>query len=348
MARAGHGSGGYLERILAATAMGVGSVMNPPSILVTGASGQIGQFVIPRLLRNGMEVIALSRRGAPVDYPKFYNLHWIQSPQLEHAGARVTSMISAGPMALALDCLESCPGIRRAIVFSTTSITVKARSGSFHERAQMAELADIEEAMRNRANRRGVELCLLRPTLVYGAGADENVSRIAVWVKKWPIIPVAGRAGGLRQPVHADDLAIAAARIVAMSAEVPRELTLCGGSTLSFRAMIIRICRSADARCWIFRMPSVPLIGLFSLMGRFSKRASVLVEMLRRQAVDLIFDDSVAREIIDWSPREFAPTPSDFQAPSAAFLSSLADHAENRDDSPKGDKMPVYLQEESK
>ncbi len=320
--------------------------MNPPSILVTGASGQIGQFVIPRLLRSGNEVIALSRRGPPVNYPEFPNLRWIQPSQLERAGAGVTSMISAGPMVLALECLESCHGIRRAIVFSTTSVTVKARSGSFHERAQMAELADIEEALRNRADRRNVELCLLRPTLIYGAGADENVSRIARWVKSWPIIPVVGRAGGLRQPVHADDLAIAAARVVAMSAEIPGELTLCGGSTLSFRAMVVSICQGAAVRCWILTMPGAPLIGLFSLMGRFSKRASVFAEMLRRQAVDLIFDDGVARQIIDWAPREFAPTASDFQAPSAAFLSSLAGHAENRDDSSKDDKMPVYSQEE--
>jgi hypothetical protein len=38
-------------------------------------------------------------------------------------------------------------------------------------------------------------------------------------------------------------------------------------------------------------------------------------EMVRRQGIDLVFDDSSAREVLGWNPRPFDPTPADFHLP---------------------------------
>ena len=52
------------------------AIENPP-VLVTGASGQIGVFVIPRLLAAGFTVAAVSRKGKPAGYPAFEQVEWL-------------------------------------------------------------------------------------------------------------------------------------------------------------------------------------------------------------------------------------------------------------------------------
>jgi nucleoside-diphosphate-sugar epimerase len=62
---------------------------------------------------------------------------------------------------------------------------------------------------------RQLVLTLLRPTLIYGCGLDQNISRLARIIRLCRCMLVAGQARGLRQPVHADDLAALAVAALA-------------------------------------------------------------------------------------------------------------------------------------
>ncbi len=53
----------------------------------------------------------------------------------------------------------------------------------------------------------GVEWIILRPTLIYGLGRDKNIAEIARFVRRFGFSPLFGKAKGLRQPLHAQDVA---------------------------------------------------------------------------------------------------------------------------------------------
>jgi nucleoside-diphosphate-sugar epimerase len=105
-----------------------------------------------------------------------------------------------------LDWLDSA-GVEQLAAVSSTSLVTKHRSGDPAERQLAARLARAEEALFNWAERRGVIATVLRPTMIYDGRSDNNVSAIAAWVRRCGWFPLCGSAEGLRQPVHADDVA---------------------------------------------------------------------------------------------------------------------------------------------
>ena len=93
---------------------------------------------------------------------------------------------------------------------SSTSRITKAHSPIAEEQAVAARLAAGEAAVIAACTAAGVGWTLLRPTLIYAEGEDRNISRLAGLIARFGVLPLAGRGEGLRQPVHAADLAHAA------------------------------------------------------------------------------------------------------------------------------------------
>jgi nucleoside-diphosphate-sugar epimerase len=131
------------------------------------------------------------------------------------------------------------------VAFSSSSVLSKADSADPAERARMAAMAREEAALAAACAGRGLPLLLLRPTLIYGCGLDRNVSLLADLARRFGAIPLAGQAAGLRQPVHADDLAALAVQALTAPAPVSLDSPACGGSTLSYREMARRIAAAA-------------------------------------------------------------------------------------------------------
>ncbi len=81
----------------------------------------------------------------------------------------------------------------------------------------------------------------MRPTLIYSEGRDINISPLSRLIRRFGFMPIVGGAPGLRQPVHAEDLAIGAISAAASPAAANKIYSLTGGETLSYREMIGRI-----------------------------------------------------------------------------------------------------------
>lgn len=282
------------------------------TVLVSGASSQIGIFLLPRLVDAGFRVLALSRKAPapPVDVTEA--VRWSQSLD-DHVAAKY--LVSCGPLAVACEQVEMTGGLERVVAFSTTSVQSKAESANVEERAMMAEIGLSERRLASICERRNIALTLLRPTLVYGCGLDRNISLLARFGRRFGFIPLADGATGLRQPVHAGDLADAAMLSLLRREPLRLESAACGGSTLSYREMIER----TAAACG----PRVRTLGLNRRLLVLGVRVASVVpsmrglnpEMVRRQGTDLVFDDSALREALAWSPRPFRPAPADFEVP---------------------------------
>lgn len=300
------------------------------AVLVTGGTGQIGVFLLPRLIRDGCRVIALSRRVRPgtVQRPRAGGgrLTWAHPEDLAVEDApnggfaeAVDVLVSAGPIGLPPALLARCPNLRRLVCFSSSSVLVKADSPFPPERAMMCSMAAAEQQLKDTCLHLGISLWLLRPTLIYGCGLDRNVSRLAGLARRFRVVPVAGPARGLRQPVHADDLAALAARIVTGDAVVGLESEVAGGEVLTYREMVERVFDAFGLRPRVPGLPPALLALAVRVAGALSGSAELNAGIVVRQNLDLLFDDSAVRSVLDYHPRPFRPRAADFAIPAEAL-----------------------------
>jgi nucleoside-diphosphate-sugar epimerase len=294
---------------------GTDKTMNRPVVLLTGATSQIGIFVIPRLLQAGFRIVAISRQGKPEDYPEREQLEWLTGISDEPVIKHCEYLLSAGPMELAIDILQTYHQLNSTVIFSSSSVITKRESDNPAERQQILEMLKLESELQLLAKARSQALVILRPSMIYGCGLDTNISRLARWIQRFGFLPVNGKAGGLRQPVHADDLASISITALQSDAALPGTVVLAGGSTLSYADMVKRIFVALNKPTRLMHLPQWLFVLLARVLAVFSPASGINSEMVRRQRVDLVFDNRQASELLGYKPRPFEPGEKDFSLP---------------------------------
>ena len=297
------------------------------TVLVTGGTGQVGLLALPHLLQGGCRVVAVSRRVPPgpavVQPLSAGSLAWLNPASLDawllaQPPAAERQLLSCGPIALASDLLRRDPAIRRVVCISTSSIYHKADSADTRERAMIRSIIANEQVIREHCLRQAAGLVLLRPTLIYGCGLDENITWLARWIRRWRFVPLAGRASGLRQPLHAGDLAVLAVRALASAADAGLESPVAGGETLSYREMVRRVFTALGQTPRLVTLPPGALQLALGLAGGLGAGSRTSGQFAVRQNTDLVFDDSPVRAQLAFAPRPFHPAAADFCVPPAA------------------------------
>ena len=295
--------------------------MSRPPLLVFGLTGQLGEALLRTSLP--MPVLAVSRAlpvGAehrfgtsPAHARTVDALQWQRGALDDFSDAHTfDAALSLGPLdAFARAVADGRVRAGRIVAFGSTSVHAKARSPDPAERALAQRLAEAEAALFTACARVGAPCLILRPTLVWGMGRDATVSRVVELARRWPLMPLPLDAPGLRQPVHAMDLAEAARRALADDGHPSAAFDLPGGETLPFGTMLARSVRAGASGA---RLLPVPWRIVRLAAGRHSRLRGVAA----RLAHDLVFDSSPAVARLGWRPRGFAPTPADFALPPAA------------------------------
>jgi len=194
-----------------------------PLILVTGATGFVGRHLIAALSARGHAVRALVRRGALPDTIPNLEIHeigditqtnWAEalhgvdaivhlaaiahrgSPRDEADANRVRSVnVSA---VAELTAAAGTLGVRRLILLSSIGV-LGADSGNSafdgssaaapHDFYSQSKL-DAERAAENAKANSTLELCIVRPPLVYGPHAPGNFGRMIRWVARGIPLPL--------------------------------------------------------------------------------------------------------------------------------------------------------------
>lgn len=285
-------------------------------VLLTGASSQIGWFLMPRLLHDGHQAFAISRRrrraegsAAQGDGVVEWLVDDVSSPAL--TWPPVDILIHIAPLRLLPGLLPDFlgKGGRRVVCFGTTSRYSKAVSGDIGEQAFAAEQIAAEAKVAELCEAGGAAWTVFRPTLIYGAGMDRNVTVIARLIRRFGLFPLFGAASGRRQPVHADDLAAACVAVLAEPKTFNSAYDLGGGETLTYRQMVERIF-VAEGRAP--RFVPVPLAAFRAAMwcvSRIPRFKDFNAEMARRMNEDLVFDSCAAVRDFGFAPRTFQPQP---------------------------------------
>jgi N-acetylglucosaminyl-diphospho-decaprenol L-rhamnosyltransferase len=146
------------------------------TVLVTGATSQVGLCVIRRLLASGAAVLAISR-SEPIPF-QHEHLRWIKGDltdsTLHLQGYLVDIVVYCAPLwhlPPTLDLLADAE-VKRIIAFGTTSVFGKALSRNSHEKDLVENLSKAEREIAVRCDAKGIAWTLLRPTLTYGVGLD--------------------------------------------------------------------------------------------------------------------------------------------------------------------------------
>lgn len=268
------------------------------TVLVLGASSQIGHFLLPELVRSGARVLALSRKPqAPVG-----KVEWLRGalPQPPRGAGDATAICCFAP----LDALAAwvgsgaAPGLQRVVATSSMSAESKRASPVASERAVARRLRDGEAALALACTQRGVAWTVLRPTLIYGAARDRSLTPLAHRATTWRVFGLPA-GSGLRQPVHAEDVAtavLAALDGAAAGSVVP----IGGGERLTAGEMFARVRGSLPVPTLPLRIPA-PLIRLGARL------VPPLRGPLTRLGQDLVADNGELERLLGVHPRPFRP-----------------------------------------
>ncbi len=208
------------------------------------------------------------------------------------------------------DLLEA-RGARRVVLLSSTSRFTKGDSSDVQEQQMASGLAAAEAQVQAWAARCGVEWVILRPTLIYGLGRDKNIAEVARFIQRWGFFPLLGPALGLRQPVHAQDVAQCCLAALQVRAAANRAYNISGGETLSYRDMVARVFAALPAPLRLLHVPRWVFGAALAVLRLLPRHRHWTVAMAERMNRDLVFEHLGAAQDLGFSPRPFVLAPGD-------------------------------------
>ena len=274
--------------------------------LVFGASGQIGEALLARLAGGGWQVFAVSR----VPRPPAGGVTWLTGEFANVGGLpeAVDVVFSTGPLdGFAQWYARGQVATRRVVAFGSTSLDTKQASADAYERDIVARLQAAERLVFDTASANGAAATVLRPTLVYGAGRDQTLARIAAMGRRMGFFVLPRGANGKRQPVHVDDLAHAALAVVDAPATDGKAYALPGGETLAYRDMVARTLAALDPPARLWEVPMPVFRTALWLVRNAGMMRGLTDDAVARVREDLVFDASPAWRDFGYAPRPFEP-----------------------------------------
>ena len=276
---------------------------------VLGATSFIEECLLPLLVEDGYDVVAFSRRKSLVrQEPANRGIIWRLLPITHsHDIEPITKWICLAPISVLPNYFSflSLSGAKHIVVVSSTSRFTKELSFDPAEQCLAAKIIESEESLINWAEKNQVIWTILRPTLVYGLGRDKNVNVIARFIQRFDFFPLLGEARGLRQPVHAQDVALCCKAALNAEKAFNRAYNISGGEILTYREMGGRVFSAIGKKprfvifpFWIFR------IAVFCLRVLPSFRRWSPARAERMNSV-LVFDHQDASRDLDFFPRPF-------------------------------------------
>ncbi len=279
-----------------------------------GASSFVGESAILLLVHDSRHVFAFSRKDA--DFKNSAGVTWLKpvAPSLTHTEAlKIKEWLCMAPIWVLPQYFSMLKayGARRVVVLSSTSRYTKIVSSDTAEIALAARFAESEKQLQAWAESNGIEWVILRPTLIYGLGRDKNIAEIARFVGRFGFFPLLGKAMGLRQPIHVEDVAAACMAALRAPVAANRAYNISGGETLLYREMVRRVFAAMQRRPRLVTIPLVIFRIAVVCLRVFPRYRHWSVAMAERMNHDLVFDHSNATRDLGFSPRPFRLAPED-------------------------------------
>lgn len=264
---------------------------------VIGASGRSGSALCRALIARGGTVVPVVRDAArwrATGIPGAARLADLgDALALSAALGDARAIVSAAHARHAPRILEaSPPGALLVLLGSTRRFT---RWPDAHGNGVIAG----ERALMG-SGRRGV---ILHPTMIYGAQGENNVRRLAAWLRRLPMVPLPGGGRALVQPIHQSDVTRAVLASLDRVWDGPHSLVIAGPEPLAYRDFIASIASAFGLpRRRVLDVPASLLIPLAALTRLLPGLPDIGPAEIRRLLEDKAFDIAPMRAALGFEP----------------------------------------------
>lgn len=281
-------------------------------VVVTGASGFIGTALVPRLVTAGHLPRLLVRRlpaepsGPPVEvvpgdlaYPASLRPAVEGADAVVHLGAAT----SAGRLDPALayrvnvggatGLIKACraAGCRRLVVLSTQHVYLP-RCGTYGRTKRIADTLFADS---------GLDVTILRPSLVYGPGSRGVFVKLAGFLRRLPVIPVIGPGTWNLRPVYLDDLVALIIETLERPDVSGRIYDIGGLERITYNSFLAAICVTLGRPCRRIHIPLALGYALAWILERVAPNPPLTVDNVYGSLLDVPCD---LRALL----RDFRPT----------------------------------------
>ena len=276
-------------------------------LLVTGGSGFLGQYVLREAAERGHQLTALCRSPAAAQTVSDCGAEPISGDLDDPAGLAESFTVAASDClvnvaslgfghAPAIVSAARAAGIDRAVFVSTTAVTTTLPARS--KAARLDAERQIQES--------GLKWTIVRPTMIYGAPGDRNLSRLLTFLSRAPVLPVPGGGRSLQQPVHVADVAAAVLAAAERPAAAGLRYDVAGPEPLTFTALLRLSAAAVGSRTRFIPVPLPPVVLALRCCERLGARPGVHAEQVQRLAEDKAFDIDDAARDLGYAPRPFS------------------------------------------
>lgn len=291
-------------------------------IVVTGATGFVGQALLPELARKKFNVTALGRRPsgslpfieADLNQPGNLTSVLARATTVIHCAARVHVMNdgAADPLAefrrtntqgtVELAKQAAAAGVKHFIFLSTIKVLgEETKAGAPFTADSPASPQDhygkskyeAEQGLSALSNETGMAVTVIRPPLVYGPGVGANFRRLYSWVEKGYPLPF-GSLNNKRSMVAVENLVSLIVTCVNNPAAYGEQFLVSDDNDVSTAELICQMSESLGKKANLLRVPPVCLRTLGIITG---KR-----DIIQRLCGSLQVDITKTRSTLDWSP----------------------------------------------
>lgn len=299
--------------------------MNAPKILVTGASGFVGEAVVFRLLLDGKFIPIAAARGTtrldglctvvPFELSDSEALPDLSGVQVViHAAARVHVMNEAALDALTefrkvnvegtlpLARRAAASGVKRFIFISTIKVNGEStvlgkpfRANDFPAPVDPYGVSkyEAEEALKLLSFDTGMEIAIIRPPLVYGPGVKASFLSMMRWLERGVPLPL-GAIKNRRSLVAIGNLVDLINVCISHPEAAGNIFLVSDGEDLSTSQLRRRMADALGVKPRLLSIPSRVLNLGASLIGRR--------DLAQRLCGSLQVDINKAQDVLGWLP----------------------------------------------
>jgi nucleoside-diphosphate-sugar epimerase len=150
-----------------------------------------------------------------------------------------------------------------------------------------------------------IKYAIIRPTMIYGNGRDNNVRKIALYLNKHAFFPIFGDGSALIQPVYYEDVAKALLALLENEQCWGEAYNISGRKPITYKRFIEIIAEAIGRKVKFVKLPLFPIVTSVSLLNKIIPGFPIKSEQLLRTTEDRAFDYKDAQECFGYDPISF-------------------------------------------
>ena len=266
------------------------------SVGVLGATGSLGSAVVRRLKCHDVAVTAVARDRAklaalPADEVRIAD--FTVAEQIADALAGAEMVIVCAHARFTPTILAALPAtVQRLVLTGSTRLYSRYPDRGAE---QVREAAALFEAA-------AVPGVMLHPTMIYGGEAENNVRRLAAYIRRVGVIPLPDGGRALIQPIYVDDVARAVVAALNKQLKCPRQIVVAGPEAIPYASFVRAVANAIGCKVVIVPVPRSILEAGALVTRLLPGLPAIRLTGVRRLSEDKAFDITEIRACFGFDP----------------------------------------------